>query len=104
MTNDPQMYQKQSLQYLTTVYVDKGVILQFSKWGFTQATAKCWNDSSDSGTLLSLCYYCAKRQTCEAGLFYQSQPSRQGTTCTVYNNYNSASHAERKIQKIKAAW
>lgn len=69
MTDDPQIYQKHSLQYFTTVCVDKGVILQFSKWGFTQATATCWNDSSDSGTLLSLCYYCAKRQTCEAGLF-----------------------------------
>lgn len=45
-----------------------------------------------------------KDKTCEAGLFYQSQTSHHGTTGTVYNNYNSASHAERKIQKIKDAW
>lgn len=84
MTNYPQMYRKQLLQYLTLVYVDKGVILHFSKWGFTQATATCWNDSSVSlrhPPLLVLNYY-ARIRTHETRLFYQS-PSRQGA-CAQY--------------------
>lgn len=56
MTNYPQTYQKQSLQSLTLVHVDKGVISHFSKWEFTQATATYWNDSSVSDTRLYLCY------------------------------------------------
>lgn len=79
MTNYPQMYQKQSLQYLSLVYVEKGVILHFSKWGFTQATAMCWNDSSIPlrlPPLLVLCYY-TRICTRETQLFYQS-PSCQG--------------------------
>ena len=84
MTNYPQMYRKQSLQYLTLVYVDKGVILHFSKWGFTQATAIHWNDSSASvrHPPLLVLYYYARIRTRETPLFYQS-PSCQGA-CAQY--------------------
>lgn len=101
MTNYPQMYWKQSLQCLRAAHVDKGVILHFSKWGFTCAAPMCWNDSSvslRSPQLLAL-YHCA-------GMHMKHAPSARHCPTKAHghstNDYRSALHVKSTMHLCKS--
>lgn len=94
MTNYPQTYWKQSLQYLKLAYVDKGVILHFSKWGFTQATSTCYNDSSVSLKTPSFtCAILLCKSMYTLNMLIVSATILPRHMCTVFNNYDCALHA-----------
>lgn len=95
------MYWKQSLQCLRAAHVDKGVILHFSKWGFTCAAPMCWNDSSvslRSPQLLAL-YHCA-------GMHMKHAPSARHCPTKAHghstNDYRSALHVKSTMHLCKS--